>query len=275
MSESLTPQDDAALANFDAAFDGGSDGWEDFSQDDVITPFLNVVQALSPQAKKSSEKYIPEADEGDIFNTGSNTLVDMPVRMVPVKYTHEWAEFTPRDEGGGLVARHPYSDQTIQELIKGQEFGHFKRVPGDDSSADLIETYYVLCLVLDENNEPEYPVMLAISKLKISAWKRYLTAINGIMVPTSKGRRRPPLYMNVFELGTTVRQHPKGDSMVFSFSAAGDSFKKALLDPRSEAFQEAKNLAESFAAGEVKVNYDQSAEDTASPEATSEEEIPF
>src|SRR5437899_832431 len=44
-------------------------GLEDMTQQDRVTPFIALIQALSPQVDKNKPQYIEEAEQGDIFNT--------------------------------------------------------------------------------------------------------------------------------------------------------------------------------------------------------------
>ena len=41
----------------------------DYDTNDLQIPFIRVIQALSPQIKKSDPAYIDGASQGDIFNT--------------------------------------------------------------------------------------------------------------------------------------------------------------------------------------------------------------
>ena len=267
MSEALAVTDEAALA---AYADVNTDGWEDFSAEDVVTPFLSIAQGLSPQRKKSSEKYIPGLEEGQVFNTATGEVLPDTFRVVPIKYTHEIAEFKTRESGGGLVGRFPFGDPEIKALIKNQPFGKWRRVPGDEASNELVETYYLFVLILGEDGTPEYEAMLGIKGVNISNTKRLITALRSIMVKTPKGRRIPPLFANEVAVTTVAKSNPKGESFVFHFSPSKGSYRESLLDPAGLVYQHASALAGAFASGEVKVNYDQ----TAAAE-DNEEEPPF
>jgi len=57
-------------------------GSEDVGMDDIILPRIDVIQALSPQIKKSDAKYIEGAEQGKIYNRvvvlGAHTLMNKP-----------------------------------------------------------------------------------------------------------------------------------------------------------------------------------------------------
>ena len=44
-------------------------GFEEVTSSDIQIPFLRIIQALSPQLKKSDAGFIQGASSGDIFNT--------------------------------------------------------------------------------------------------------------------------------------------------------------------------------------------------------------
>ena len=67
----------AALAAAEAAFEADSGmGFEEVDKDDFQIPFVRILQALSPQLKKSDASYIEGASQGDIFNTVTHQVWD-------------------------------------------------------------------------------------------------------------------------------------------------------------------------------------------------------
>lgn len=85
-------------------------GSEDVQQNDLLMPRLGLAQALSPQLKKTNEAYIPGLEVGDFFNTATSEIYGKEVTVVPVKYFKQFIEFTPIEQGGGIVAQ--YNDIT-------------------------------------------------------------------------------------------------------------------------------------------------------------------
>ena len=49
-------------------------GFEGVTSSDLQIPFLRILQAMSPQLKKSSPAFLEGAKMGDIFNTVTNKL---------------------------------------------------------------------------------------------------------------------------------------------------------------------------------------------------------
>ena len=68
-------------------------------------PFIRVIQALSPQIKKSDLSFIEGASQGDLFNTVTGEVWDgeKGINVIPCYQETKHLEFVPRDQGGGFV----------------------------------------------------------------------------------------------------------------------------------------------------------------------------
>ena len=55
--------------------DSGS-GFEEVTSSDIQIPFIRIIQALSPQLKKTDPGFIQGASQGDIFNTVTKKVLD-------------------------------------------------------------------------------------------------------------------------------------------------------------------------------------------------------
>jgi len=69
-------------------------------------PLLNILQALSPELKKSNDKFIEGASAGDIIHKGRGEILEQPLKVIPVSVKTMYAEWIPKDMGGGLVGMH-------------------------------------------------------------------------------------------------------------------------------------------------------------------------
>ena len=70
-------------------------GFEEVTSSDIQIPFLRLIQALSPQLKKSDAGYIEGASSGDIFNTVTKKTWDgeKGVVVIPVFFQLKLLEF--------------------------------------------------------------------------------------------------------------------------------------------------------------------------------------
>ena len=83
-------------------------GFGEVSSDDLRTPRITIIQAMSPQRKKDNADYNPDAEEGDLFFTGSNKVIsgETGLSFLPVWYNKTLVEWKLREKGGGLVKVH-------------------------------------------------------------------------------------------------------------------------------------------------------------------------
>lgn len=86
-------------------------GSEDVGIDDIALPRIEVLQALSPQIKRTDPKYIPGAEQGMIFNTISGELYGNEIVFVPIIFRKEWIVWQTRDAGGGFVGTFPSEEE--------------------------------------------------------------------------------------------------------------------------------------------------------------------
>ena len=70
-------------------------GFGDVSADDLRTPRLSIVQALSPQRQKTSSDFNSDAEEGDLYYSGSNYVItgDEGVLFLPAYYSKTLVEW--------------------------------------------------------------------------------------------------------------------------------------------------------------------------------------
>lgn len=82
-------------------------GMETATARDYMIPRVAIIQALSPQLKKSKAEFIADAKEGDICDVGTGDLYRDGIEFLAVAYRKDWIEWAPRSTGKGLVAIHP------------------------------------------------------------------------------------------------------------------------------------------------------------------------
>ena len=122
-------------------------GLEEVTPDDVSIPFIQILQALSPQLNKNDGKYIKGAEQGNIHNSVLNTVVDGDegIIVVPCYYNKKYLEWTPREAGGGKVAEHDSRD--ILSLCTKNDRGQMVLSNGNY----IAETAQFFVMVCNEN----------------------------------------------------------------------------------------------------------------------------
>lgn len=109
-----TSQHSAILASNEALpewLQKGSRGSEEVEATDITLPRIGIIQALSPQLKKTDPKYIAGCEQGQLFNTLTSEIYAEGVTFVPVLFRKEWIAFADREKGGGFRGAWPFKDE--------------------------------------------------------------------------------------------------------------------------------------------------------------------
>lgn len=239
-------------------------GYENQTSEDVVIPFIGVLQALS--------KAVTEEQDGCKAGMLYDTVEQLPVEdnevyFVPFATHREYVEWVPQDNGGGFVGRHEVNSElhTAAEnnaQAKGYDYGVLKamRPDGADSDGvakyvengnDLVETYYVYGVRYDkETSDPLGPVCLAFSSSKIKVYKKWNTRLR-----TAKGRA--PIFANTCVLGTVPDENKQGKKY-YNFeikSAVENNVLLSRIAPNDARFQAAVEAADLFKTGQANVDY--------------------
>ena len=241
---------------------------DDFKQEDILVPYLQVVQTTSPYMKRNEAAYLPDAREGDIIDTLSLKLRERAA-FVPVKYEVRYTEWEQNQ--GGLVKQWG-TDSSGYDAAEG-DFG--TRVTSDGHDIVPAATYYGL--LLDEDGTSQ-PVILSLTGTQAKKAKRLATLISALELPTADGETfNPPMYSRVYALSTVPESNDKGSWMGWRIEPGA-----MLLTVKGGrgVFLKAQKLREQVDAGVVKANEQAAAATEASQRrapdaANNDEESPF
>ena len=242
-------------------------GFEDHSKDDYALPFFGVLQALSPQIEN-----MDEAKPGMIINTVTEELFsgNEGIRFIPCHTQHVYVEWTPRDQGGGLVAVHELNSDAVTWAKENCKFGEYKSPDGND----LVETFYVYGIMLRDDGTAEQGV-LAFSSTKIKKYKQWMTKARTVQVKNGQGRRvTPPLFAHVYRLTTEKQKNNKGEFYNWNITWDGSSASDCRLSPEDPLFEEAAGLAGMVKSGAAKADHESQAATGGGGEDNGEE-MPF
>ena len=92
-------------------------GFEEVTSSDVQIPFIRVIQALSPQIKKSDSAFIKGASQGDIFNTVTKQFwsAEEGILVIPIHFQLKFLEFVLRTAQHYVKIVH--EDGTLENAI--------------------------------------------------------------------------------------------------------------------------------------------------------------
>lgn len=248
-------------------------GFQNQSNDDIAIPFLNILQAMSPEVQEDG---VEGAKAGMLLNSLTQELYD-EVQIVPAITQHVFVAWKPRDAGGGIVATYQVGDEVVRAAkAKSTEFGKYK----DEEGNDLVETFYVAA-ILSVNDEAKGMIMIAFTSTKIKAYKTIMGRIRPFQIVMEDGRRiSPPLFAHLLTLRTQVQKNSKGSFYVPVITPqVGEDGKTdltaGLLSPEDIRFKmgaECETLVES---GRAKADTTSQAADAPRAKDDEDEDLPF
>tara|TARA_R100000655_G_scaffold31243_1_gene62737 strand:+ start:2696 stop:3484 length:789 start_codon:yes stop_codon:yes gene_type:complete len=249
------------LIPFDDDLLSAGTGLEEASADDYAIPFLRVLQSMSPQLKKSDGKYIQGAEEGNLFNTVTETVYDGTegVVLIPCAYKKKFIEWITRENGGGFVDdSHP---ATILKSCKKDDSGRFILENGNQIS----ETAEYYCIVAQDENAPEQ-VLLSLTSSQLGFSRRWNTMLNNARVQNAKGETVPaPMFSYMYNLTTIPQSNDQ-------YSWMGLSVEKSRPTPMPLAVA-ALEFMKAARSGDVEVRQEQEGVNASAD--VGEEEVPF
>ena len=181
-------------------------GFEDSDQSSYAIPFLRILQAISPQAKKQNPKYIQGAEEGDFINTVTEELYKAidGVTVIPCHYLHKYNEWAP--ERGGYRGSHSVAAYTAmkKELQKDSKGNIFEaNVETGNALTDTREHYV---LIVDKDGLTT-PAVLALSGSEIKKSKKWMTLMNGIRINGVQA----PMFSQMYRITPQAESNDKGE----------------------------------------------------------------
>ena len=255
-------------------YDYGQDagvGFEDTNQDDYAIPMLILLQGLSPQVKEDG---VEGARPGMLMNSVTNQLYSGKegVVFIPSHREHVYIEWVPRDQNGGFVGMHAHdSDVVLRAKSESKEFGKYYTPEGNQ----LKETFMLYGIIVNTDDEtPECAAVISFTSTKIKGYKKMMTTIRQLMVPTPGGKRvNPPMFANQLLIKSRSEKNAHGDFYNFDIGFRNGSAKESLLAPGSDLMLAAKDFAEIVKSGDAKV--DHSAEAPEGGGSSNTDDIPF
>jgi len=256
----ITEAPEMGLQAFDyAQFDGdGFDGVD--AAKDVRTPFLAILQTNSKALVEGHQRFVKGARPGMFLNTGTNEVIDGKVGFgfVPLRIDHCVVEWEGQPGSGKFVARHaidaPIWIEALARFEKNPDPN--KRLSKDvktETGTNLVETYYLWALQLDEDGEtPIGGFIMPFKSTNIAVYRKSVSTplytYKGV-----KGSKRPPLFAHRLRCTLAREERPSGISFNYRFESLNGSIKDSLIDSRSPLMAAAYETFQRIKTGAVKM----------------------
>lgn len=248
-STAVVPKNDEStdLVNVeDDFFAGAGEGLEDFSQSDMLVPYVRIIQALSKELQKNHAKYLKGAEQGAFVNSATRKLYDgeKGFYAIPVSFDHRYVAWKPNN--GGPAADYGNDSSVYKSL---QEDDKRKRIDADGNEVTDSMQFFVV-LVDKETFEYEIAV-LTFGGSQSKKGRGWSTTINNRMErhPKTQQLIRPAIYFYAYEITTQPESNEQGSWYGFSIA---EGPKVMELKNGKEIFNTAKELRARITAGEVK-----------------------
>lgn len=212
----------------------GNAGSEDVTAKDMILPRVDVLQALSPQIKKSDPNYIDGAEQGMIFNTVTGELYGSSINFVPILFRKEFVVWKLRKHGGGFCG-------AFHTMEEADAFRASLQAPDEHES---VESHQHFAILLTEHGPEEAVFSMTKSKLKVSRALNTLIQIAGV-----------DRFAKAYRLDAIETSSDKGDFWSFKAHPVGFVSK--------ELYERGQGLYEMIKAGQADV--DRTAPESADP----------
>lgn len=203
MAKAKTPDFATMAAEMDAS------GFEDATLETQSIPFIKLLQALSPQLKKSKPEFIEGAQAGMICNNVTNTLLGESLRMVVGKFERHYLEWDNTTRGKLKGVHSPESVELRNDLIRDEKNQLVN--PETDSTFQETYNYYV---ILPDHME-EGVCILSLSSSGIKAGKKLNRMLFSTMIPGTKQKAMP--YFMIFNANVVELSNDQGDWYGFDF----------------------------------------------------------
>ena len=243
-----------AVNLYEGALAGG--GLEEVTSEDVQIPFLRVLQALSPQIKKSDPAYIKGAEQGGIFNTVTKKFWngDDGVIVIPTYFQKKLLEFVPRSEGGGFVGE--INPKNLPKIVKENGMEML------ENGNELVRTAQHYVKIVHDDGTLENAIV-DMKKTQLKKSREWVSIMGMFKYPKEAGQnlvgKTMDSWYNMFRLTTVEESNDKGSWYTWKI------VHEKQVD-KIEYVNESKSLHSSLSSGEL----------TALPPTdANESEVPF
>jgi len=212
-------------------FEGqSSSGFEGTSSETFKTPFLKILQALSPELKKSDPKYIEGAEQGMFCNSATQELYES-INIIVLKVEHSLITWKPNR--GGFVGR---CNKSNEDKIVSKQEGVQK---WDQDGNDVMDTIEFFCMNADD------PSDIFVLSLSAASFKHARSFATRLRMLKANGKAVNVSWAGVWCIHTIEEKNDKGSWYTMGSTPEFVRFitkeeKENLVIPAKEMLQTAE-----------------------------------
>ena len=176
-------------------FNGQVSGFEGTARETFKTPFLKILQGLSPELKRNDAKFIQDAQQGQFCNSATQEVYDV-IDIIVLKIEHSLVIWKP--DRGGFVGR---INKSYEENVVVKKDGLQK---WDAEGNDVMDTIEFFCLNIDN------PTDIFILSLSGASFKHARTFATRLRMLQADGKPVGVAWAGVWKMTTTEEKNDKG-----------------------------------------------------------------
>lgn len=240
-------------------------GLEGARIEEMLTPFIALLQSNSPQVDPTSAVYLAKAQQGMFINTASSRLYPSDgFPFVPCAREYQYGEWTPRDKGGGFHGTRGPDDPEVQALLK--RYGRFQKLP-TERGTEFVEQFNVYGFAADlvlVDGQPWFDpasvsrVVLPFTSTKIGVYKRWFASMGEIRYPYQGRSITPAMWAHVWMIRSVPQTNDKGKFWNYApiGLVRGENPRDSLILPDDPLFAAGKEFSEMVRTGQARADYD-------------------
>lgn len=176
-------------------FEGLPTGFEDTTNETFKTPFVKILQALSPEKQKKNEKYVDGAEEGMFFNTATGKLSE-ELEVIVLKISHDLVVWQP--DRGGFVGS--FSKTEESEIVDRRDGA--KKFDKDGN--EVMDTISFFCA---DVNDPGSLFVFPMSASALKHARNWSTRLRTLKIGDKAAGY---VFAGVWKIGSVLESNDKG-----------------------------------------------------------------
>lgn len=180
-----------------------------FETDQLIVPFLKILQPLSPNVQEGLPDYNPLAKPGMFYNTASNELYDgkTGIILVPITHQRSYTEWVPRSEGGGFVKDWGESLAWHQVCEKSQ-INEYR--PKTRDGHDILHSQFHYAYIVNTDTGDFVPVVFSFAGTLLKRARSWASLMANAKIQTQNGPKPAAHSYYTYRATTEIQRNDKG-----------------------------------------------------------------